>query len=68
MSINKSKNKNERKRINNDMALTWRNWSIVTINATFQFLDICRCRCRWWLSLFYFLFILKKAPQIVIYK
>jgi len=40
MSIDKSKNINERKKINDDMMPTWLNWSVVTINATLQLLDI----------------------------
>jgi len=43
MSIDKSKNKNEIKKINDDMGLTWLNWSVVIINVTLQLLDICRC-------------------------
>ena len=39
MAINKTKNKKERKKINDDMALMWLNCSVVTINATFQLLD-----------------------------
>ena len=34
MSIGKSKNKKERKKMNDDMALMWLNWSVTTINAT----------------------------------
>ena len=42
MSIDKSKNKNEIKKINDDMGLTWLNWSVAIINATLQLLDIYR--------------------------
>ena len=42
MSIGKSKNKKERKKMNDDMALMWLNWSVATINATLQLLDIYR--------------------------
>ena len=35
--MGKSKNKKERKKINDDMALMWLNGSIATINATLQF-------------------------------
>ena len=34
MSIGKSKIKKERKKINDDMALMWLNWSVVTIIVT----------------------------------
>ena len=34
MSIDKSKNINERKKINDDMTPTWLNWSVATINTT----------------------------------
>ena len=40
MEIGKTKNKNERMKINNDIELMWLNWSIVIINATLQLLDI----------------------------
>ena len=40
MSIGKSKNKKERKKMNDDMALMWLNWRVATINATLQLLDI----------------------------
>ena len=40
MAISKTKNKKERKKINDDIALMWLNWSVVTINATLQLLDI----------------------------
>ena len=40
MENGKTKNKNERMKINNDMALMWLNWSIVIINAILQLLDI----------------------------
>ena len=42
MSTNKSKCKNEGKKRNDDMALMWLNWSIATINATLQLLDVYR--------------------------
>ena len=42
MSIGKSKNKKERKKMNDDMALMWLNWSVATINAMLQLLDIYR--------------------------
>ena len=42
MSIGKSKNKKERKKMNDDMALMWLNQSVTTINATLQLLDIYR--------------------------
>ena len=45
MSTNKSKCKNEGKKRNDDMALMWLNWSIATINATLQLLDIYRQVC-----------------------
>ena len=38
MSTSKSKNKKERKKINDDIALLWLNWSVVTINITFLLL------------------------------
>ena len=44
MAIGKTKNKKERKKINDDMALVWLNWSVATINATLQLLDIYRYR------------------------
>ena len=40
MAISKTKNKKERKKINDDMALMWFNWSVATINATHKLLDI----------------------------
>ena len=40
MAISKTKNKKERKKINDDMALMWLNWSVTTINTTLQLLDI----------------------------
>ena len=40
MSIGKSKNKKERKKINDDMVPMWRNWSVATLIATLQLLDI----------------------------
>ena len=39
MSIGKSKNKKERKKINDDTTLMWLYWSVATINATLQFLE-----------------------------
>ena len=39
MSIGKSKNKKERKKINDDMVPMWLNWSVATIIATLQPLD-----------------------------
>ena len=40
MAIGKTKNKKERKKINDDMTLMWLNWSVTTINDTVQLLDI----------------------------
>ena len=40
MAINKTKNKKEREKINDDMMLMWLNWSMVTINTTLQLLGI----------------------------
>ena len=40
MSTSKSKNKKERKKINDDIALMWLNWSVIIINVTFQLLYI----------------------------
>ena len=37
MSTNKSKNKKERKKINDDRVLMWLNGSVATINTTLQF-------------------------------
>lgn len=42
MSIGKSKNKKEIKKINDDMALMWFNWSVAIIIATLQLLDTYR--------------------------
>ena len=42
MSIGKSKNKKERKKINDDMVPMWLNWSVATLIATLQLLDIYR--------------------------
>ena len=42
MVVSKTKNKKERKKINDDMALMWLNWSVTTINTMFQLLDIYR--------------------------
>ena len=46
MAISKTKNKKERKKINDDTTLIWLNWSIVTINAMLQFLDTYRYRMQ----------------------
>ena len=40
MSTGKSKSKNERKKLNDDMALTWLNQSVTKINIMLQRLDI----------------------------
>ena len=40
MSIGKSKNKKERKKMNDDIALMWLNQSVATINVKLQLLDI----------------------------
>ena len=40
MSTGKSKSKNEIKKLNDDMALTWLNQSVTTINVMLQHLDI----------------------------
>ena len=40
MAISKTKNKKERKKINDDMTLMWFNWSVATINVMLQLLDI----------------------------
>ena len=37
------KQKTKKKKINDDMALMWLNWSVTTINATLQLLDITSC-------------------------
>ena len=42
MSIGKSKNKKERKKIYDDMVPMWLNWSVATLIATLQLLDIYR--------------------------
>ena len=37
------KQKTKKKKINDDMGLTWLNWSVAIINIILQLLDICRC-------------------------
>ena len=39
MSIGKSKNKKERNKINDDIALMWLNWSVATLIAMLQLLE-----------------------------
>ena len=46
MAISKTKNKKERKKINDDMMLMWFNWSVATINVMLQLLDIYIYICR----------------------
>ena len=44
MVVSKTKNKKERKKINDDMALMWLKWSVTTINTMLQLLDIYKYR------------------------
>ena len=61
MAIGKTKNKKERKKINDDMTLMWLNWSVATINIMFQVLD------RYLLLLFVYFITICSFKKIYIY-